>query len=84
MLNYLKHIEEFIRDQHFGHTIWNISISAPHNQNGHDEGLIEVAYTDDIWHQKTYLFIYNQPTAINTDFYNILYKQDGLVIFEEK
>ena len=47
MLDYLKHIEEFIRNQHFEHTIWNISISAPHNQNDHDEGLIEVAYTDD-------------------------------------
>ena len=84
MLDYLKHIEEFIRDQHFGHTIWNISISAPHNQNGHDEGLIEVAYTNDVWYQKTYLFIYNQPNPLNNDFYNILYKQDSLVIFEEK
>lgn len=84
MLEYLKHIEQFLRDQHFGHTIWNISISAPHNQNDHEEGLIEVAYTDDVWHQKTYMFIYNQTNALNNDFYDILYKQDGLVIFEEK
>lgn len=84
MLKYIKQIEEFIRDQHFGHTIWNISISAPYNQNGHEEGLIEVAYTDDVWHQKTYLFIYNQSDPLDNDFYNILYKQDGLLIFEEK
>jgi hypothetical protein len=84
MLKYLKHIEKFIREQHFGHTIWNISISAPYNQKDHNEGLIEVAYTDNSWHQKTYMFIYNQPTALNNDIYDILYKQDGIVIFEEK
>lgn len=84
MLDYLKNIEEFIHNQHFEHTIWNISISAPHNQNDHDEGLIEVAYTDDSWHQKTYLFVYKQPIALNNDYYDILYKQDDLVIFEEK
>jgi hypothetical protein len=84
MLEYLKHIEEFIRDQHFGHKIWNISVTAPYSQNGHKEGLIEVAYSDDAWHKKTYVFIYNQPIALNNDFYEILYKQDGLVIFKEK
>lgn len=84
MLEYLKHIETFIRDKHFEHTIWNISISAPYNQKDHEEGLIEVAYTDDSWHQKTYLFVYKQPIALNNDYYDILYKQDDLVIFEEK
>mgnify|MGYP003087442385 CR=1 FL=1 len=61
MLDYFKHIEEFIRDQHFGHKIWNISISAPYSQNGHKEGLIEVSYSDDAWNkkldQKIWLFL---------------------------
>ena len=46
MLDYLKNIQEFIKNQHSGHKIWNVSISAPYNQNNQEEGLIEIAYTD--------------------------------------
>jgi hypothetical protein len=84
MLEYLKHIEGFIRDQHFGHKIWNISVTAPYSQNGRDEGLIEVAYSDDAWHKKTYVFVYNEQEVPNADMYEMLYKQGDLIIFEEK
>lgn len=84
MLDYLKNIEQFVRDQHFGHKIWNVSISAPYSQNGRNEGLIEVSYTDEAWHKKAYMFVYNQAEGPNEEICNVLYVQDGLVIFDDE
>ena len=84
MLDYLKHIEEFIENQHSSHKIWNISISAPYNQNNQEEGLIEIAYTEEKWQQRTYMFTVNSPRFYHNDYYNIYYKKDDLIIFDEK
>ena len=82
MLSYLKNIEKFIEEQHYGHKIWDISISAPRSED--EEGIIEISYTDNVSGLQRYMFIYEQPKAINNNFYNILYKKDGLVIFNKK
>lgn len=84
MLDYLKNIQEFIKIQHSDHKIWNVSISAPYNQNNQEEGLIEVAYTDQKWQQKTYMFIHKSDRILDEDVYNIYYEKEGLIIFDEK
>ena len=81
---YWNYIEEFIKIQHSDHKIWNVSISAPYNHNNQEEGLIEVAYTDQKWQQKTYMFIHNSDRILDEEVYNIYYEKEGLIIFDEK